>query len=201
MKAKAPKIYGLMAEFADHEELVAAARCSYAEGYRRMDAYSPFPVPELAAALGRRGTAIPLVVLAGGTIGGLGGYFMQAYAMAMDYPLNIGGRPLYSWPAFIPITFELTVLCAALTAFLSVFILNKLPQPYHLVGGANEPRNRAVLLSSASGPSLPLMVTSLPNRRPNHCASVRTLVIRSKPATWRRWFERLDQNLQGLPVW
>ena len=133
MKAKAPKIYGLMAEFADHEELVAAARCSYAEGYRRMDAYSPFPVPELASALGRRGTAIPLVVLAGGTIGGLGGYFMQAYAMAMDYPLNIGGRPLYSWPAFIPITFELTVLCASLTAFLAVWVFNKLPQPYHPV--------------------------------------------------------------------
>jgi hypothetical protein len=127
------KVYGLMAEFADHEYLVAAARASYTEGYRRMDAYSPFPVQDLPRAIGRRGTAIPLLVLLGGTIGGLGGYFMQAYAMAVDYPLNIGGRPLHSWPAFIPITFELTVLCASLTAFLSVFLLNKLPQPYHPV--------------------------------------------------------------------
>src|SRR4051794_40151631 len=102
-----------MAEFAEHEYLVAAARASYAEGYRRMDAYSPFPVPELARAIGRRGTPIPLLVLLGGMAGGLGGYFMQSYSMGVDYPFNIGGRPLQSWPAFIPITFELTVLCAA----------------------------------------------------------------------------------------
>ena len=133
MMAEEPKLHGLMAEFSNHEELLTAARCSYAEGYRRMDAYSPFPIPELPSALGRRGTAIPLLVLIGGTIGGLGGYFMQAYAMAVDYPLNIGGRPLHSWPPFIPITFELTVLCAAVTAFLCVFIFNKLPQPYHPV--------------------------------------------------------------------
>jgi len=133
MRTEPSPLYGLMAEFADHEHLVAAARCSHAEGYRRMDAYSPFPVPELARALGRRGTPIPLLILLGGTVGGLGGYFMQAYAMAIDYPMNIGGRPLHSWPAYIPITFELTVLCAALTAFFSVFLLNKLPQPYHPV--------------------------------------------------------------------
>jgi hypothetical protein len=122
-----------MAEFNDHEQLLAATRRTYAEGYRRMDAFSPFPIEGLAEALGRRGTRIPLFVLIGGMTGAVGGYFMQVYAMAIDYPLNIGGRPLHSWPAFVPITFELTVLCASLTAFLSVFLLNRLPQPYHPV--------------------------------------------------------------------
>ena len=123
--------YGLMAEFRDHSALIDAAARAYAEGYRRMDAYSPFPIEGLAEALGKRGTPIPLLVLLGGATGGIGGYFMQWYAMAVDYPIDIGGRPLHSWPAFVPITFELTILCAALTAFFSVFILNRLPQPYH----------------------------------------------------------------------
>jgi hypothetical protein len=136
MSAKQNQIYGLMAEFSDHEQLLAASRCAYAEGYRRMDAYTPFPVEGLAEALGRTGTAIPFLVLLGGMTGGIGGYFMQAYSMAVDYPINIGGRPLHSWPAFVPITFELTVLCAALTAFFSVFVLNKLPEPYHPVFNA-----------------------------------------------------------------
>ena len=138
MNASANKVYGLMAQFSDSEDLLGATRRAYAEGYRRMDAYSPFPIEGLAEALGRRGTAVPLLVLLGGMTGGLGGYFMQAYAMAVDYPLNIGGRPLHSWPAFIPITFELTVLCASLTAFFAVFVLNKLPQPYHPVFNVNE---------------------------------------------------------------
>src|SRR5262245_52292298 len=125
------RIYGLMAEFSDHNALLAAAVSASADGYRRMDAYSPFPIEGLAEALGRRRTIIPLLVLLGGATGGIGGYFMQWYSMAVDYPLDVGGRPLHSWPAFVPITFELTVLCAALTAFFSVFILNRLPQPYH----------------------------------------------------------------------
>jgi hypothetical protein len=130
--------WGLMAEFSDHEQLLAATRYAYAGGYRRMDAFSPFPIEGLAEALGRRGTGIPLLVLLGGMTGAVGGYFMQVYAMAIDYPLNIGGRPLHSWPAFVPITFELTVLCASLTAFFSVFLLNRLPQPYHPVFNAPE---------------------------------------------------------------
>src|SRR5438034_5468725 len=138
MNSPENRVYGLMAEFTDPEDLLAATRRAYAEGYRRMDAYSPFPIEGLAEALGRRGTAVPLLVLLGGMTGGLGGYFMQAYAMALDYPLNIGGRPLHSWPAFIPITFELTVLCAALAACLTVFVLNKLPQSYHLVFSVSE---------------------------------------------------------------
>lgn len=126
-------LFGLMAEFEEHEQLLAAARKAYAEGFRRMDGYSPFPIEGLAEALGHEYTAIPLFTLAGGIIGGLGGYFMEWIAMARLYPLNVGGRPLNSWPNFIPITFELTILIASVSAFLGVFILNQLPQPNHPV--------------------------------------------------------------------
>lgn len=126
-------LYGLMAEFEEHDELLHAARKAYADGYRKMDAYSPFPVEELAEALGHEYTAVPLITLAGGMLGGLGGYFMEWYSMARLYPLNVGGRPYNSWPNFIPVVFELTVLIASLSAFASVLILNKLPQPHHPV--------------------------------------------------------------------
>ncbi|HWD90923.1 MAG TPA: DUF3341 domain-containing protein [Verrucomicrobiae bacterium] len=126
-------LHGLMAEFEEHEQLLAAARRAYAEGYRRMDGYSPFPIEGLAEALGHEYSAIPLFTLVGGIAGGLGGYFMEWYAMAHLYPLNVGGRPYNSWPNFIPIVFELTVLIASVSAFLGVFILNKLPQPNHPV--------------------------------------------------------------------
>jgi hypothetical protein len=126
-------LYGLMAEFEEHEELLKATRRAYAEGYRRMDAYSPFPVEGLAEALGHENSAIPLFTLAGGIIGGLGAYFMEWIAMAKLYPLNVGGRPHNSWPNFIPVTFELTVLIASVAAFLGVFILNRLPHPHHPV--------------------------------------------------------------------
>jgi hypothetical protein len=126
-------LYGLMAEFEEHEELLEATRRAFAEGYRRMDAYSPFPVEGLAEALGHENSAIPLFTLAGGVIGGLGAYFMEWIAMAKLYPLNVGGRPHNSWPNFIPVTFELTVLIASVAAFLGVFILNRLPQPHHPV--------------------------------------------------------------------
>lgn len=124
-------LHGLVAQFEEHEQLLEAARHAFAEGYRRMDAYSPFPIEGLAEALGREYTAVPLLTLAGGIIGGLGGYFMEWYAMARLYPLNVGGRPLNSWPNFIPVTFELTVLIASLSAFLAVFLLNKLPNLNH----------------------------------------------------------------------
>jgi hypothetical protein len=129
-------IHGLIAEFETHHELLAAAALARDRGYRRMDAYSPFPVEGLPEALGRRRTRIPLLVLIGGICGGLGGYFMEWYANVVSYPINIGGRPLNSWPSFIPITFELTVLGAALSAFFGSMALNKLPQPYHPVFGA-----------------------------------------------------------------
>ncbi len=128
-----PALAGLMAGFETHEELLRAAHEARASGFRDMDAYSPFPVEGLAEALGRKGSIIPFLVLCGGMTGGVGGYFMQWYASTIDYPVNIGGRPLHSWPSFIPITFELTVLCAALTAIVSMIALNRLPQPHHPV--------------------------------------------------------------------
>ncbi len=130
------RIFGLLAEFEDHEELLEAVRQARAEGYRRMDAYSPFPVDGLAEALGLRTNSVPFWCLVGGIGGGLTGYGMQLYAMAIDYPLNVGGRPLNSWPMFIPITFELTILGAALSAVFAMFVLNRLPEPYHPVFGA-----------------------------------------------------------------
>ena len=126
-----PVMHGLMAEFEEHEELLAAARRAYGEGYRRMDAYSPFPIEGLAEALGHENSPIPLFTLAGGIIGGLGAYFMEWIAMAKLYPINVGGRPLNSWPNFIPVTFELTVLIASVSAFVGVFLLCRLPQPHH----------------------------------------------------------------------
>jgi hypothetical protein len=124
--------YGLMAEFSTHQELLSAAGKAYEHGFRQMDGYAPFPVEGLAEALGKR-TRLPLLVLIGGLIGGVGAYFMQWDANVISYPINIGGRPLHSWPAFVPITFELTVLGAALAAFVFSLGLNRLPQPYHPV--------------------------------------------------------------------
>jgi hypothetical protein len=113
--------------------LVAATRRTYEAGYRRIDAYTPFPVEGLADALGFHRSRVPLIVLIGGLVGCVGGYFLQYYIRAIHYPINIGGRPLNSWPAFIPITFELTVLVAALSAVLGLLALNGLPMPYHPV--------------------------------------------------------------------
>jgi len=124
--------YGLLAEFSTHEKLLHAAEKAYEQGFRKMDGYAPFPVEGLAEALGKK-TRLPLLVLIGGIIGGLSAYFMEWDANVISYPINIGGRPLNSWPAFIPITFELTILGAALTAFLFSLGLNGLPRPHHPV--------------------------------------------------------------------
>ena len=128
-----PPLYGLMAEFDNPTDLVEAARRTYDEGYRRINGYSPFPIEELADAIGFHKTRLPIIVLIGGILGGVGGYFMMYYMEVIDYPLNVGGRPFHSWPAFMPITFETTVLCAALAAVFGMLALNKLPQPYHPV--------------------------------------------------------------------
>jgi hypothetical protein len=131
------KGYGLLAEFSTPEELMRAAEEAYEAGFREMDGYAPFPVEGLAEALGKR-NRLPLLVLIGGIVGGVGAYFMQWYANAISYPINIGGRPVHSWPSFIPITFELTVLCAGLTAFFASFALNGLPRPHHPLFGIPE---------------------------------------------------------------
>jgi hypothetical protein len=128
-----PHVYGLMAEFDAPDPLLQAAERITAEGYRYVNAYTPFPVEGLAEAIGFRRSSVPLLTLIGGLFGGLGGFYMQYWMAAVNYPLNIGGRPLNSWPAFIPVTFELTVLGAALFAVLGMLALNKLPMPHHPV--------------------------------------------------------------------
>jgi hypothetical protein len=122
-----------MAEFEDPNTLVAAAAQAREAGYRRMDAYSPFPIEELHEALGSHHSKLPLIVLIGGVVGCLGGFLLQYWASAIAYPINVGGRPFNSWPAFIPVTFECTILGAALSAVLGMLALNGLPMPYHPV--------------------------------------------------------------------
>jgi Alternative complex III, ActD subunit len=123
--------YGLVAEYDSAQALVEAASKARHAGYRRMDAYSPFPIEGLTDALGHPTTRLPLVVFLGGLLGGLAGYFLQYYTSVHSYPFNVGGRPFHSWPAFIPVTFECTILGAALSAVFGMLALNGLPMPYH----------------------------------------------------------------------
>jgi len=126
-------VYGLMAEFEDPNQLVAAAHRAREAGYRRMDAYSPLPIEELHEAIGFEHTKLPLIVLIGGIVGCLSGFLLQLWVSATAYPINIAGKPFNSWPAFIPVTFECTILGAALAAVFGMLALNGLPQPYHPV--------------------------------------------------------------------
>lgn len=123
--------YGMIAEFATAQELVDAAAAATKAGYGKVEAYSPFPIEPLEEAIGFHHTKLPLIVLAGGITGGLSGFGMCYYANVFSYPLIIGGKPLNSWPAFIPITFELTVLFAAFSAVIGMLALNGFPMPYH----------------------------------------------------------------------
>src|SRR5688572_7963351 len=132
-EAHAPTLYGLMAEFDNPTALVEATNRARLEGYRQMDAYSPIPLHELDEALGLKRTRLPRLVLLGGILGGIGGFSLEAWASYIAYPMNVGGRPYISWPQFIPVTFETTVLGAALTAFVGMWALYCLPQPYHPV--------------------------------------------------------------------
>jgi len=160
---KSSVIYGLMAEFDDPTSLVAATERAHHEGYRHMDAYSPYPIEELHDALGARHTKLPLIVLIGGLVGCLGGYALQYWSSVIAYPLNIGGKPLHSWPAFIPVTFECTILAAALSCVLGMLALNGLPMPYHpvfnLARFALASRNRFFLCIEATDPKFDLEAT------------------------------------------
>jgi len=156
-------IHGLMAEFEDPNDLVAAAHRAYHEGYRAMDAYSPLPIEELHDAIGFHHTRLPLIVLIGGIVGCVSGYLLQWWAAAIAYPINVAGKPFHSWPMFIPITFECTILGAALFAVFGMLALNGLPQPYHPVFNvprfALASRNRFFLCIEARDPKFDLEET------------------------------------------
>lgn len=132
-KNSKPPIHGILAEFDDPDALLSAAHRARDEGFSVMDAYTPFPVHHLAEALGKEKHPLPLLVLAGAVLGGLAGYAIQYFATVLYYPINIGGKPLHSWPAFIPVTFELTVLGGAVAAVVGMLAMNGLPMPYHPV--------------------------------------------------------------------
>jgi hypothetical protein len=127
--------FGTLAEFADADELVAATEQAYAAGYREMEAYAPLPVHGLAEAVGFHRSWMPLVVLIGGVCGCLIGIALQYYTTVIAYPMNIGGRPLNSWPSFVPVVFEMTVLGAVLSAVLGMLAMNGLPRPHHPLFG------------------------------------------------------------------
>jgi len=160
---RAAATYGLLAEFDNPTSLVAATASAHHAGYRIMDGYSPFPIEELHEALGSHHTRLPLVVLLGGLAGCVGGYGLQYWASAIAYPLNVAGKPLHSWPAFIPVTFECTILGAALAAVLGMLALNGLPMPYHPVFNvarfALASRNRFFLCIEARDPKFDLEET------------------------------------------
>lgn len=126
-------LHGLMAEFDTATELVDAARAVRDAGYRRTDAFSPFPIHEMDEALGIKRSILPVLVFFGGITGLLLGISLQVFVHFIDYPLNIGGRPFLSWISFVPPAYELTILLAGFTAVFGMLFLNGLPRPYHPV--------------------------------------------------------------------
>jgi len=152
-----------MAEFGTATELVSAANRTREAGYVDVDAYSPIPIEELHHAIGFKATKLPLLVLIGGLTGGTLGFLLEYWVSAIAYPLNVGGKPFLSWPMFIPVTFECSILGAALTAVVGMFALNKLPQPYHPVFNAPRfamaSRNRFFLCIEATDAKFDLSST------------------------------------------
>jgi hypothetical protein len=161
--AVTPPIYGILAEFESPQALVNAANRVRAAGYRRIDGFSPFPIEELAEAIGFRDRRLPLFVLLGGFAGLLAGLGLQYWVSVMAYPLNVGGRPYDSWPSFIPVAFETTILFAALAAVFGMILLNGLPMPYHPVFNAPRfsaaSRDRFFLVIEATDPKFDRMQT------------------------------------------
>lgn len=138
-----PSLYGLMAEFADPTTLVEAAKRVHAEGYRKVDAYTPFPMHELFDALDIHDKKLQMTVLGAGITGAFAGFGLCYWTQVIAYPLNIGGRPFNSWPSFIPVTFEVTILFAAFTTVIAMILMNGLPMPYHPVFNVQRFRERA----------------------------------------------------------
>jgi hypothetical protein len=163
-RSSIPRLYGVMAEFEEPTRIVIAARRAHEEGYRKMDAYTPFPIEELTEAIGFHHTRLPLIVLIGGIVGCVGGFFLCYWVSTIAYPLNIGGRPLNSWPSFIPVTFECTILLAALAAVFGMLALNGLPEPYHPVFNVpnfeQATRNRFFLCIEATDPKFDAEATT-----------------------------------------
>jgi len=127
------RLFGVIAEFANAEDLLHAVPKARKEGYQVMEAYTPYPIEELNDAIGHGPSRVPVLVLLGGIVGALFGFGLQYWTSVIDYPLNIGGRPYNSWVSFIPITFECTILFAGLAAVFGMLVLNRLPMPYHPV--------------------------------------------------------------------
>ncbi len=158
-----PALHGLLAEFHAPAELVKAARAVHAAGYRKVDAYTPYPMEEVLDALHLHETHVPKLVLAGGLFGFAAGWGLQYWASVVEYPMNIGGRPFNSWPAFVVPSFETTVLFAAFGAVFGMLALNGLPEPYHPVfnvpsfGAAS--RDRFFLCIEAEDPRFDLAAT------------------------------------------
>ncbi|MGC8667734.1 MAG: DUF3341 domain-containing protein [Chthonomonadales bacterium] len=133
----APKVYGMLAEFGDAEEIVVAAGKAKEAGYVRLDAFTPYPVHGLPEAIGFRDVLVPWLIFFGGVCGAVGGFALQYWINVVDYPMDIGGRPFVTWPSFIPVTFECTVLFAAFAAVIGMLMLNGLPRPHHPVFNAD----------------------------------------------------------------
>jgi hypothetical protein len=150
-------LWGLMAEFATAERLLEAAAQAHAAGYRRAQAYAPFAIDGLADALGFTHNRVPLATLLGGLGGAIGSFWLQWYSSVVDYPINVGGRPLNSWPAFLPVCFEVAVLCAVLAAVLTMLVGNRMPALTHPLFDAPDfdlaMRNRFFLVLRSDDPA------------------------------------------------
>ena len=163
MRRPRPPIYGLLAEFETAADIVRAARAAHEEGYRRMDAYSPFPVEGLSEAVGFHKDRVALVCLVGGLLGLATAYVLQFWINTINYPINVGGRPFHSWPSFVVVSFELTVLFGGIAAAVGMLAMNGLPMPYHPLFNvpifAMATRDRFFLCIEAADPNFDLQRT------------------------------------------